>query len=382
MSAHHDVIVVGLGAMGSAAAYHLAQRGQRVLGLEMFQPGHDQGSSHGYHRMIRHSSFQDDGYVPLAARAFELWHELEEASGKTLLTMTGEVRLLDEARYPKDLAAVEVMAARGFLERLSEDDLRDRLPGFRLYEGMSATYEANAGYLRSEVGIITHCALAQQHSAVIRTGEEVTAIAPDGDGVRVTTSEGTYTAQRAVLTPGCWAPELLAMLGLELPMQVQRRVNGYFRPRRPDLWTLEQGAPDFLLTVAEGSFYGMPAVGDVGLKIGLSAGPPTTARTINRTVDAEEITFLRNVLDRYMPGASGEEVRHITCMCTYTRDMDFVIDRHPEHGQVIIACGFSGRGYKFAPVVGEVLADLALEGVTRHDIGFLAMNRLRVQANA
>jgi sarcosine oxidase len=375
MSNPYDVIVVGLGAMGSAAAYHLALRGQRVLGIEMFQPGHDQGSSHGYHRMIRHSSFKDDGYVPLAARAFELWHDLEEASGKTLLTMTGEVRLLDEMRFPHELAAVKIMAARGFLEQLSEADLRERFPGFRLHEGMSATYEANAGYLRSEEGIITHCELAMRHGAEIRTGEEVTGIAPDGNGVRITTTHGSYAAQRAVLTPGCWAPELLAILGIDLPMQVERRVNGYFQPERPDLWSLEQGAPDFLLTVEEGSFYGMPAVGDVGLKIGLSAGPPTTAHTIRRTVDPEEIALLRDVLDRYMPGASGEEVRHITCMCTYTRDMDFVIDHHPEHGQIVIACGMSGRGYKFAPVVGEVLADLAVNGVTRHDIAFLAADR-------
>lgn len=369
----YDAIVIGLGAMGSATAWQLARRGQRVLGIEMFQPGHDQGSSHGYHRMIRHSSFKDDGYVPLAARPFELWREMEEASGKTLLTMTGEVRLLDSERFPADRQAVEIMAMRGFLEVLDEADLTKRFPGFQVHDGLCATYEANAGYLRSEEGIITNCELARRHGAELRYDEEATGYTSDGDGVRVETSKGRYRADRLVITAGCWAEELLA--DLALPMQVERRVNGYFRPERPDLWSLEAGAPDFLLTVAEGSFYGMPSVGNVGLKIGLSAGPPTTARTIRRTVDPEEIAFLRGVLDRYMPGASGPEVRHITCMCTYTADRDFIIDRRPDNERVLFGCGFSGRGYKFAPVVGEILADLAIDGQTAHDIAFLAAGR-------
>jgi sarcosine oxidase len=137
-----------------------------------------------------------------------------------------------------------------------------------------------------------------------------------------------------------------------------------------------------LLDVPEGSFYGMPAVGDLGIKIGLSAGEPTTARTIRRTIDDGEIDQLRVVLDRYLPGASGPELRRMTCMCTYTVDADFIVDHHPDHEQVVIACGFSGRGYKFAPVIGEVLADLALDGTTRHDVGFLSARRFTAHAVA
>jgi glycine/D-amino acid oxidase-like deaminating enzyme len=140
----------------------------------------------------------------------------------------------------------------------------------------------------------------------------------------------------------------------------------------------ERGAPDFLLTVAEGSFYGMPAVDGVGLKIGLSGGfgqGVTTARTIDRHVDDSEIDFLRNVLDTYMPGASGVALRHVTCMCTYTPDKGFVVDRHPAHEQVLIGCGFSGRGYKFAPTIGEILADLATDDSTHHEIGFMSARR-------
>ena len=373
MNDTYDAIVVGLGAMGSATAYHLAKRGQNVLGIDMFQPGHDQGSSHGYHRMIRKSSFQVDGYVPLAERAFALWHELEEASGQTLLHITGEVWLLHQDGNPGYRGGMESSIARGFRVVLDERELGERFPGCRLHDGMIALYEADAGYLQSETGIITHVDLARRHGATINLDEEVTSWAADGDGVRVETTRGTYRADRLVITTGPWAAELLA--DLHFPLQVQRTVNGYFQPARPDWWSVEAGAPDFLLDVPEGSFYGMPAVGDIGVKIGRSGGGETTARTIRRTIDDAEIDLLRDTLDRYLPGASGTEVRRITCMCTYTPDRDFIIDRHPGYAQVLFGCGFSGRGYKFAPVVGEILADLAVAGQTRHEIGFLAADR-------
>ncbi len=369
----YDAIVVGLGAMGSATVYHLAKRGQNVLGIDMFRPGHDQGSSHGFHRMIRQSSFQVDGYVPLAERAFALWHELEEESGQTLLTITGEVWLLHEDGNPGYRAGVKSSLARGFRVELGAEELAERFPGCRLHEGMIALYEADAGYLQCETGIITHVDLARRHGATIHLEEEVTGWEAAGDGVRVETSQGAYRADRLVITTGPWAAELLA--DLHFPLQVQRTVNGYFQPTRPEWWSVERGAPDFLLDVPEGSLYGMPAVGDIGVKIGRSGGGETTARTIRRTIDDAEIDLLRQTLDRYLPGASGPELRRITCMCTYTPDRDFIVDRHPDHPQVLFGCGFSGRGYKFAPVVGEMLADLAVDGQTRHDIAFLAAER-------
>jgi sarcosine oxidase len=378
MDGTYDVIVAGLGAMGSAAAHQLAMRGQRVLGLDQFRPGHDRGSSHGYHRMIRQSSFGVDGYVPLAERAFTLWRELEAASGEQLLHITGEVWLLDQAANPDSRDGVDSSIERGFRVRLSEQELAERFPGCRLHDGMIALYEAGAGYLRCEAGVIAQVEQARRHGATIRLNEEVTGWTADGDGVQVETTRGRYRAGRLVITTGPWAPELLA--DLRLPMEVARRVNGFFRPARPDHWSVEQGAPDFLIDVAEGSFYGMPSVGDVGVKIGVSAGEPTTARTIRREIDDAEIDFFRVTLDKYLPGASGPELRRITCMVTYTPDRHFIIDRHPAHPQVSFGCGFSGRGYKFAPVVGEILADLATEGATRHDIGFLSAGRFQAAA--
>jgi sarcosine oxidase len=378
--APYEAIVVGLGAMGSAATYQLAKRGRRVLGLEMFRPGHDQGSSHGEHRMIRKSSFKIDGYVPLAERAFALWQELEAEASVPLLQWTGEVWLFHEASNPGYRAGVEDSIARGFRVELSEQELASRFPGFRLHENMRALYEETAGFLRSEAGVVTHVEQARGHGATIRLEEEVIAWQVDGSGVRVETNRDAYRADRLILAAGAWSAELLG--DLHFPMQVQRRVNGFFRPARPDIWSLEQGAPDFMLEVPEGSFYGMPAVGDIGVKIGLSAGEATTARTIRRTIDDSEIAYLRSVLDRYLPGASGPELRRMTCMCTYTIDGDFIVDRHPEHEQVVIACGFSGRGYKFAPVIGEILADLTLDGGTRHDVDFLSPRRFAAHAVA
>lgn len=376
MNTSYDAIVVGLGAIGSATVHHLAKRGQRVLGLEMFQPGHDQGSSHGYHRMIRKSSIHADGYTPLAERAIELWHALERDSSETLLRLIGEVRLVHPNCNPRFGEIAGEMSRRGSWQILSHDELGQRFPGFRLTDDIIATYEADAGFLRSEAGILAHLDVAARHGALVQTSAEVTSWAIDGAGVRVTTRDETYTADRLLLTTGPWAAELLADLGL--PLRVERVINGYFEPERPDLWSAENGAPDFLLVVPEGDFYGMPAVEGVGLKIGLSGGEGhgvTTARTIDRTVSDAEIGRLRQVLDTYMPGANGLELRHITCMCTYTPDRGFIVDRHPRHDQVLIGCGFSGRGYKFAPTVGEILADLATAGETRHDIEFMSARR-------
>lgn len=383
MAHTYDAIVVGLGAMGSAATCHLARRGYNVLGIEMFQPGHDRGSSHGHHRMFRTSQVQSDGYVPLGKRTIELWHELQEESGQDLIRQIGEVHLRDLSGDPEKAAVVERMQRDGVWEVLDEKQLAERFPGFRLHDGMIATYEATAGFVRSEAGIRAHVVIAERHGATIRTGEEVTGWSVDGDGVRVDTVHGSYSADKLVITTGPWAAELLR--DLNFPIQVERTVNGFFQPERPDWWQVENGAPDFLLTVPEGVFYGIPALGDVGLKIGLSGGrgkAPTTPRTIRREIDDSEIQFLRDVLNRYMPGAAGPELRRITCMGTYTSDDGFIVDRHPERSQVAFGCGFCGRGYKFSPVIGEILADLVMGKEYPLEIDFMRATRFEQEAVA
>lgn len=376
MSQPYDVIVVGLGAMGSATTCHLARRGYNVLGIEMFEPWHDQGSSHGEHRMFRTSQVHSDGYVPLGQRAIELWHDLQDETGADLIRTVGEVHLRDPSISPHTAEVVERMRQDGVWEVLDERQLAERHPGFRLYDGMIATYEARAGFVRSEAGIRAHVKVAERHGATIRTGEEVTRWSADGDGVRVETRSGVYQAGKLVITTGPFAAELLR--DLNFPIQVERTVNGFFLPERPDWWQVENGAPDFQLTVEEGSFYGIPALGGVGLKIGLSGGrgkAPTTPRTIRREIDDSEIQFLRDVLNRYMPGAAGSEQRRITCMGTYTVDDGFIVDRHPEHPQVALGCGFCGRGFKFSPVIGEILADLVEGNTYPLEIDFMRATR-------
>jgi sarcosine oxidase len=369
----YDAIVVGLGAIGSGATYHLARRGARVLGLDMFDAGHDQGSSHGHHRMIRRWSHRP-GFQPLAERAFELWRELEAESGRNIMSLIGEVRLTDHAatRIPRNYS--DDLTRGGKVEILQQRDLDERFPGFRLHGDMTATYEADAGFLRPEVGMAAHLEVATRHGATIQRNEEVTGWDTDGDGVQVTTNKSTYRADRLVIAAGPWAAELLLTLGL--PLQVVRIVNVYFEPERSDWWRAENGAPDFTLGVPEGGFYGMPSIEGVGLKIGRhDNGEPTTARTIRRNIDDAEVDYLRNVLDRYMPGASGQVTLKVTCMYTMTPDENYIVERHPELPQVVYGCGFSGTGYKFSGVMGEALAELALHGRTTQDISFLASAR-------
>lgn len=398
---NYEAIVVGLGAMGAGATYQLAKRGVRVLGLDMFPLGHNQGSSHGHHRMIRRSAYRPE-IDRMAERAFALWRELEAESGQNILNLIGEVSLFDpnaaeerqlrrrslpgeESDAPAHGHSPFDFTMGGRRELLDEASLRERFPGFRYHEGMIATYEAEAGFLRPEVGVAAHLAVAERFGATIRRPETVTGWQTDGDGVAVTTTEGTYRADRLILATGPWAAELLADLGH--PLQVVRIVNAYFAPTRPDLWTSATrpggfpGASDFLLTVAEGSFYGMPSIEGVGLKIGRhDNGEQTTARTIRRDVDAAEIDYLRAVLDRYMPGASGPVTQTITCMYTMTPDEQYIIEPHPAHAQVVYGCGCSGTSYKFSGVIGEMLADLATVGSTGYDMDFISSRRFAAAA--
>jgi sarcosine oxidase len=262
----------------------------------------------------------------------------------------------------------------GYREVLDEQSLRERFPGFRLYDGMLATYEATAGILRPEVAMAAHLAVAERHGATIRRPEEAVAWSTTIDGVTVETTTGRYDADRLVIAAGPWAEELLR--GLGLPLQVVRIVNAYFQPERPDRWSTERGAPNFLLSVPEGSYYGMSDMDGIGLKIGRHEnGEPTTARTIRREIADAEIETLRAVLDRYLPGASGAVKAAITCMYTMTPDENYIIERHPRRERVIYGCGFSGTGFKFSGVVGEILADLALDGATRFDLGSMSSAR-------
>jgi sarcosine oxidase len=369
----YEAIVVGLGGMGSAAAYHLARRGLRVAGLDAYERGHAQGSSHGRSRIIREAYYEASEYVPLVQRAYALWRELEAEADRPLLRITGG---LNVGTPDGELVQGALASARRHglsHEYLSAAEVARRFPAFRLGDDLAAVFEPNAGVLEPEGCVAAHLDLAARHGALLRHGEPVRAWAADGAGVRVETEGGVYRAERLVLAPGPWAGELLGEL--RLPLSVQRVVNAHFEPADRERFGPDR-CPVYLWLVPEGQYYGFPALPGQGVKFGRhDVDDGCTPRTIRREVTPEEVEALRVVLDRYMPGAGGALKWTLTCMYTNTPDRHFVIDRHPRHGQVVYGCGFSGHGFKFASAVGEVLADLAMGQAPCCAIDFLAARR-------
>ncbi len=368
-----DAIVVGLGGMGSATAAMLARRGVRVLGLEAFEPLHTRGSSHGRSRIIREAYFESPDYVPLIRRAYELWRELEGLTGRDLLRITGGLNI----GHPQSaFVAGALHSARQHAlphEVLDAEVTASRFPALRLPSDFVAVYEPHAGILDPEACVGAFHSVAVEAGASLRFQEPVRRWRVEGDGVLVETDRGIERAERLVLTPGPWAPQVLG--GLGVPLRVQRVVNVHFEPDDPARFAPER-LPVYLLDVREGDYYGFPALPGQGIKFGRhDRGEICTADTIRREVSAQEVEALRDVLNRYLPGAATSVSRVVTCMYTMTPDAHFVIDRHLEWPQVVIGCGFSGHGFKFASVVGEILADLALDGRTRHPIGFLSLRR-------
>jgi sarcosine oxidase len=362
-----DALVVGLGGMGSAAAAHLAARGLRVTGLERFGPAHALGSSHGGSRIIRQSYFEDPAYVPLLKRAYELWERAERDAGADLLTVTGGLYL--GAPHSRTVAGALASAREHDLphERLDAAEIRRRFPTLRPADGEVALYEAVAGYVRPEASVSAHLRLAARAGAELHFDEPVTTWNA-GDGVRVTTATGTYEAERLVVCPGAWAPQLLADLGV--PFTVERQVQYWFAPaggtaayERHPIWIHQ--ADDGL------QLYGFPAIDgpDGGVKTAFFRhGSVTTPETIDRVVHPDEVAFMAQRLGALAPGIPGEFLRGAACLYTTTPDEHFVVAVHPAHENVTVACGFSGHGFKFAPVIGEILADLATTGTTEHPI--------------
>ena len=369
----YETIVIGLGAMGAATAATLAGRGGRVLGLDSYPPVHDKGASHGGSRIIREAYFEAPAYVPLVQRAYVLWRELEAATGRNLLRITGGLCFgLPEADVVVGTQASAEIHHLPY-ERLGPSEVAARFPGFQLPENMVAIHEARAGILDPEGGVAAHLELAARRGADLRHEEPMLSWSPDGEGVRVETARGTYRARSLVITAGPWAGEVLAEL--RLPLTVRRIVNVYFEPERPELFGPDR-CPIYIFQDGYGQYYGFPDLPGQGLKAGRhDGGEVCTPQTIRREVDDSEVEAMRAALGRYMPGSAGRARKAVTCMYVMTPDENFILDRHPAHPQVVFGAGFSGHGYKFAPVIGEALADLATEGRSGLDIGFLSMAR-------
>ncbi|MFM1650782.1 N-methyl-L-tryptophan oxidase [Brevibacillus sp. B_LB10_24] len=379
MSKSFDVIVIGLGSMGSTAIYQLAKRGQRVLGLERFGPAHDQGSHHGGSRIIRQAYFEDPAYVPLLLRAYELWEQIERESGADIMTITGGLMM----------GKPDSMTLRGSLESakrwnlpyemLDAKEIKSRFPAFNPTPDLVGLYEANGGFVRPEASVYTHLCQAERHGAELHFHEAVTAweAAPYGEGVRVTTEKGVYEAGRLIVCPGAWAPDVLADLGVSFA--VERGLMMWFEPVN-GLEPFRIGKHPIYIWEDDGAhLYGFPAQGlsCEGVKIGgFYAGTPCTTDTIDRQVHDHEIEEMRGYIRDRFPALNGKFIRAKTCFFTFTADQHFVVSPHPRHPQVAIAAGFSGHGFKFASVVGEILADLTTVGTTSHPIELFRPERL------
>jgi sarcosine oxidase len=360
--------------MGSAAACHLAARGHRVIGLEQFTPPHDRGSSHGHTRVIRQSYFESPAYVPMLLRAYELWRELERATGENLLHLCGGLMMGPEGSAVVTGSKASAVQHGLPHEMLDAQDIRRRFPACEPPAGTVALFEQKAGYLLAEASVKAHLDRARELGAHLHFEEEVLGWEADGSGVRVRSRRGEYRADRLVITAGPWAGSWMRDSGLRLPLEVDRQVLYWFQPSGGVELFQPGRFPIFILERADGLLpYGFPAIDgpEGGVKVALYRAPiqsVCTPASINRTINNEEIATMRQIIRETIPSLDGKCLKAVTCMYTNTPDTHFILDIHPAFPQISIAAGFSGHGFKFCSVVGEIMADLAEYGETRHDL--------------
>lgn len=379
-----DAIVLGIGGMGASACMHMAQRGMRVLGLEQFALGHALGSSHGGSRIIRDCYFEHEHYVPLLLRCNVLWTELQARVGEQFVHRPGVLYMA----HPGGVA-VERSAASGArfgveCERMSAPQVRERFPQFTIPNDWNALFEPNGGFVRPERAIAAHAAVAVQCGAELHEYEPALEWKADAHGVTVRTAQATYAAQKLVVCAGAWTQSMLGGMSLP-PLRPLRVPLAWLSPRTPDdlpactaprmpVWYAEGGdvAPVYGVPLAPGQ--GSPD----GIKVALHGGPTAReceAATVDRTCTPAEQEYIRRAAERFVPCAAGAPTAGAVCLYTMSPDEHFVIDHLPDHTNVVIACGFSGHGFKFTPVVGEVLADLVSAGRTNRPVEFLSLAR-------
>jgi len=374
-SSRYDVIVVEVGAMGSTTSYYLARRGKRVLGLERFGIPHAMGSSHGHTRIIRLAYLEHPSYVLLLRRAYELWREIQGIADEQLLYITGSVDAGPEDSFVFQGSWESCRLHDLPHEVLTGAELRRRCPGYCLPPDHLALLQPEGGFLAPERCIVSYVMAAQSLGAEIHGHERVLERVPLEGGVRVRTDRGVYEADKLIIAAGPWAGKLLGVLdGVAVP---ERQVLAWLQPTRPEYFRCET-FPVFNLLVEEGRFYGFPVFSVPGFKFGKyhhleeKADPDM----VDCSVNERDERVRRQFAERYFPDGCGPTMDLQTCMFTNTPDHHFVIDLHPDYPQVSIASPCSGHGFKFASVIGEIMADLAEKGMTRHDISMFGLDRM------
>ena len=374
MSQEFDCIVIGVGGMGSSTLYNLAKRGRRVLGLEQFDIPHAEGSSHGVNRIIRLAYYEHPSYVPLLRRAYELWSDIESVTGEQLLYKTGSIDTAPSGHEVFE-GSLESCLLHDIPHRvLNHAQINEEFPGYQLPPGHMGLLQGDGGFVLSERSIVAYANAAMSTGAEIHAREVVSGWEPDQDGVRVFTDRGEYTAERLVITAGAWTSGMVPILDdLAVP---ERQVLAWLQPIDGSLYTPEV-FPVFNAYFDEGRYYGFPVYGIPGFKVGRYhhleevIDPDFAIKTVN----SEDEAVLRSAVERYFPKANGTTMTLKTCMFTNTPDEHFIVDLLPANSQVAVAAGFSGHGFKFASVIGEILADLAINGETEHNIDLLKIDR-------
>ena len=363
-----DVLVVGLGAMGSMALWRLARRGARVVGFDRFEPPHALGSSHGESRIIRTAYYEGPGYVPLVREAFGLWRELEAESGDTILTMTGALMIGSPS---SDVVAGALASAKEHgleHEVLDGTQVGRRFARHRLVDDEVAVYEEAAGFVRPEAGIAAALGRARALGAGIVTGLPVEHVEPKAGGVQVRAAGRTWRGRHAVVCAGAWNSAGLVD-GLDMKLEVTRQCMVWFRPRTPALHSPE-AAPVFVHDIGGSPAlfgYGFPSVDGETVKVGVSARTaPQNPDTIDRAINKADLDTAAGYVRTALPDLDPTPVRAVVCLQENSPDRHFVVGAVAPG--ITVLAGFSGHGFKFAPVIGDIAADLALEGTTSRSI--------------
>ena len=372
---HYDTIVIGLGAMGSGIAYQLSRSGRRVLGLDRHRPPHVYGSSHGQTRVIRKAYGDDARYIPWIHRTFEGWRELERTSGETLLIETGFILMgaPESQLISTTLASAELHGI--VFDILDSDEISQRWPAIRMDSEMCGVWARTGGILRVETCIETLLTAAVSSGAALQFDEPVEQWHAVDGGVEVRTSRGRYHGDHLVIAAGPWATSLLS--DLNLPLWVERHVQLWFEPRAEAQRFAPQCCPIFAWQHrGTETFYGFPDLGQ-GIKVAHHhTGQQADPDKLSREIDEEDVSSVRQLLERFLPDANGRLLKHDVCMYTNTPDKNFIIDVHPDHPHVFIVGGCSGHGFKFAPAVGEIVTDLLAGNPLDGDLEMFRLKRL------
>ncbi len=378
---HYDAIVIGVGSMGSATCYNLAMRGHKVLGLEQFDISHDQGSHAGQSRIIRMAYAEDSDYVPLLQRAYANWKTLEDQTKSKVFEKTGLVYLgRPDAEFMQGVkkSAVQYNVP---IAKSAPAEAKKLFPQFKVPNDFEIILEPNAGFITPERAILLFVQQAVLKGADIRTRERVNGWKQEGAKVRVESTSGSFTCDKLVITAGSWASKIIPNFKPEL--QVRKQMLAWVAPKNWEFFSLGK-FPCWILEDPDlGSYYGFPILppdqfgGPIGLKLAHHfPGELSDPDKVNRNVTPGTEEDIRNMLKKYMPEADSAILSLKSCLYTNSKDENFIIDHLPGFSkQVTIACGFSGHGFKFASVIGEILADMAIKGKTELPIGFLRLNR-------